>query len=63
MTEKQKEDKLFGILNDSVEYKTPLRQLIKYQWENFVSILFSFAVVLMSAIARGGEGRESVFGF
>lgn len=37
-------------------------QLIGRQWFNMILILFSFFVVVMSSLARGGEGRPSIFG-
>ncbi len=55
--------KLFYNPDDSVEYTYPLSELIRSQWENFISIMFSFTILLLSAIARGGEGRPSIFGF
>lgn len=37
-------------------------QMISRQWFNMILILFSFFVVVMSSLARGGEGRPSIFG-
>jgi hypothetical protein len=37
-------------------------KLAKSQWENFVSIMFSMLVLIVSSVLKGGEGRPSILG-
>ena len=47
-------------MDSQVSYKIPLSYLVRRQWQNFVTMLFSFFVLFVSSIMRGGEGRSSV---
>lgn len=52
--------KVLKLMDSHIEYKIPLSYLVRRQWQNFVTILFSFFVLFISSIMRGGEGRSSV---
>ena len=46
--------------HSEVEYQVPMKYLIKKQWPNFVTIIFSFVMLVLSSVLRGGEGRSSI---
>lgn len=65
LTTQQKKERddyrnVLKLMDSQIVYKIPLTYLIRRQWPNFVTILFSFFVLFISSIMRGGEGRSSV---
>ena len=61
--EKQIRTSLQSSKSLSVPHQLTTLGLAKSQWENFVSILFSMFVIIVSSVLKGGEGRPSILGF
>lgn len=46
----------------TTQFQISTLKLARSQWENFVSILFSMLVLIVSSMLKGGEGRPSILG-